>query len=54
MVFSRQGHAKGDRRQAQCGGVDALADPAARDRLVDLGMEIFHVTSKLRMRSARS
>jgi hypothetical protein len=42
-AFRAQGHAKRHHCQAQCGDCDmkALADPAVRSRIVDLGNDVF-------------
>jgi hypothetical protein len=40
-AFRTQGHAKGHHRQTQPAAVAALADPAVRSRLADLGREPF-------------
>jgi tripartite-type tricarboxylate transporter receptor subunit TctC len=40
-AFRAQGHTKGHHRQTQRAAVEALADPAVRSRLADLGSEVF-------------
>ena len=39
--FRAQGHAEGDYGKFNAAAVEALADPAVRSRIIDLGMEVF-------------